>query len=374
MTKAKFYIGLMSGTSADGIDLALVDFNSGTAELIASYYQAYDNATRQKITDLYQPSNNEIDRAFSLDQTLAHQFNEAIKSLLRQESLMPDNIIAIGNHGQTIRHRPTTNSFIEAPFTLQIGCNQTLAVLTGIRVVGDFRTKDIALGGQGAPLVPAFHQYLLPPAQCDTFLVNIGGIANITFLPKINSTENILGFDTGPGNALLDAWCFEHSGKRYDENGNWGKSGTINQTLLMQLLSDDYFALAPPKSTGREYFTLQWLKHFIAPLKISPADVQATLTALTAYSISADIKKISNSANVYLCGGGIENKFCYKLIEQELSEFNVNAINSLKLNNNALEAMAFAWLAFAYDKKVYGNIPAVTGASKSTVLGCAFFS
>jgi len=280
MTKAKFYIGLMSGTSADGIVLALVDFNSGATELIASYYQAYDNETRQKITELYQPSNNEIDRAFSLDKTLAHQFSTAIKNLLQQENLLPNDIIAIGNHGQTIRHRPAKNTLIDDPFTLQIGCNQTLAVLTGIRVIGDFRTKDVALGGQGAPLVPAFHQYLLPATQNDTFLVNIGGIANITFLPKINSSENILGFDTGPGNALIDAWCFEHSGNRFDDNGNWGKSGTIDQTLLMQLLSDNYFSLSAPKSTGREYFTLQWLKHFIEPSRILPEDVQAPLLRL----------------------------------------------------------------------------------------------
>jgi anhydro-N-acetylmuramic acid kinase len=374
MTKAKLYIGLMSGTSADGIDLALVDFSSGKTKLIASYYQAYDDATRQKITALYQPSHNEIDRAFSLDITLAHQFSDAIEKLLQQENLVTDDIAAIGNHGQTIRHRPTQNSEIEAAFTLQIGCNQTLAVLTGIRVIGDFRTKDVALGGQGAPLVPAFHQFLLPPAQHDTFLVNIGGIANITFLPKENSSKNVIGFDTGPGNALLDAWCFQHTGYRFDNNGDWGSSGKINQTLLMQLLNDDYFALPAPKSTGREYFTLSWLDHFIAPLNITAVDVQATLTALTAYSISAEIKKVSNSANVYLCGGGIDNIFCYKLLEQELNNFNVCTIHSLKLNNNALEAMAFAWLAFAYDKKIYGNIPAVTGARKSTVLGCEFFS
>lgn len=374
MTKAKFYIGLMSGTSADGIDLALVDFTSGNAELIASYYQTYDNATRQKITDLYQPNNSEIDKAFSLDKTLAHQFSIAIKDLLRQESLLPEDVIAIGNHGQTIRHRPTANAYIQAPFTLQIGCNQTLAVLTGIRVIGDFRTKDIALGGQGAPLVPAFHQYLLPPADSDTFLVNIGGIANITFLPKMDSTKSVLGYDTGPGNALIDAWCFENSGNRFDNNGDWGGSGTINQTLLIQLLSDNYFSLSAPKSTGREYFTLKWLKYFIEPFNIPPEDVQATLTALTACSISKEIRKISDSADVYLCGGGIENKFCYKLIKQQLNAFNVNRINSLNLNNNALEAMAFAWLAFAYDKRIYGNIPAVTGASKSTVLGCEFLS
>jgi len=373
MTQAKFYIGLMSGTSADGIDLALVDFTSGNAELIASYYRAYDDATRQKITELYQASVNEIDRAFTLDIALAHQFSHAINNLLQQEGLVADDIIAIGNHGQTIRHRPVKNSDIEAPFTLQIGCNQTLAVLTGIRVIGDFRTKDIALGGQGAPLVPAFHQFLLPPAQKDTFLVNIGGIANITYLPKEGSSNNVLGFDTGPGNALLDAWCFEHSGERFDNKGDWGASGTINEPLLTQLLSDNYFSLIAPKSTGREYFTLKWLRDYIEPITISAVDTQATLTALTAYSIAAEIKKISNSADVYLCGGGIENNFCYKLLEQELSQLNVNKIHSLNLNNNALEAMAFAWLAFAYDKKIYGNIPAVTGARKSAVLGCEFF-
>jgi len=374
MTQAKFYIGLMSGTSADGIDLAIVDFSSGKTELVASYYQAYDDVTRQKITELYQPSHNEIDRAFSLDIVLAQQFNQAIKSFLQQESLNPDDIIAIGNHGQTIRHRPTLNNDIPAPFTLQIGCSQTLAVLSGIRVIGDFRTKDVALGGQGAPLVPAFHKFLLPNNQQDTFMVNIGGIANLTFLPKKGSVSHVLGFDTGPGNALLDAWCFPHTGKRYDHNGDWGKSGVINEVLLAKLLNDSYFSLPAPKSTGREYFTLQWLEDFIAPFKVSSADIQATLTALTACSISAEVKKISNSADVYLCGGGIENNFCYKLLEQELNAFNVNKIDSLKLNNNALEAMAFAWLAFAYDKKIYGNIPAVTGARKSTVLGCEFFS
>jgi len=374
MAQAKFYIGLMSGTSADGIDLAIVDFSSGETELVASYYQSYDEVTHQRITELYQPSHNEIDRAFSLDILLAQQFNKAIKAFLQQESLCTDDIIAIGNHGQTIRHRPTQNNEITAPFTLQIGCSQTLAVLTGIRVIGDFRTKDVALGGQGAPLVPAFHQFLLPNNQQDTFLVNIGGIANLTFLPKKGSVSHVLGFDTGPGNALLDAWCFLHTGKRYDQNGDWGKSGAINELLLAELLNDSYFSLPAPKSTGREYFTLQWLEGFIAPLKLTSADIQATLTALTARTISAEVRKISNLADVYLCGGGIENNFCYKLLEQELNTFNVNKIDSLKLNNNALEAMAFAWLAFAYDKKIYGNIPAVTGASKSTVLGCEFFS
>ena len=371
-TGKQFYIGLMSGTSADGIDIALVDFSSGKAELIASYYQKYDEALHQEITALYSPDTNEIDRAFSLDKKLAQLFASAILTFLQKHNLSPTDIKAIGNHGQTIRHRPTTSAAIAHPFTLQIGCNQTLAVLTAIRIIGDFRSKDIAFGGQGAPLVPAFHRFLFPLQQQDTFIVNIGGIANITYLPQ-DEKQAILGFDTGPGNALMDAWCYQHTGKRYDENGDWGATGKVNQSLLIKLLNDKYFALSAPKSTGREYFTLAWLMPFLSQVSINPVDVQATLTALTSHSISQQIKNISSSASVYLCGGGINNKLCYNQIEQLLSELSVQKINSLSLNNDALEAMAFAWLAFAYDKKIYGNIPAVTGASQSTVLGTAFY-
>ena len=188
----------------------------------------------------------------------------------------------------------------------------------------------------------------------------------------MTSSEKVLGFDTGPGNALLDAWCYKHLGKRYDENGDWAASGTINHKLLAAMLGDDYFSLAAPKSTGREYFNEYWLNSYVGSLELSPVDVQATLTALTANSIASDISKTANTGNVYLCGGGIENKHCYKLLKQELNAFSVNTIHSLKLNNDALEAMAFAWLAFAYDKKIYGNIPAVTGASKQAVLGTLY--
>ncbi len=372
MTDKNYYIGLMSGTSADGVDLALVDFSSDEVDLVASFYQAYDDKTHHQITQLYSPSLNEIDQAFSLDVKLAQIFSKAINTFLQQENLQNTDIIAIGNHGQTIRHRPTINQNITNAFTLQIGCNQTLAVLTGIRVIGGFRTKDMALGGQGAPLVPAFHQFLIPQQERDTFVVNIGGIANITYLPK-DSSKTILGFDTGPGNALLDAWCLKYQNKRYDKNGDWASSGKVSRELLNSLLSDNYFSLSAPKSTGREYFNLDWLTHHLANVYINPVDVQATLTALTATSIANDIKSISHTGDVYLCGGGIENKQCYKQLKQELDSFCVNTIHSLKLNNDALEAMAFAWLAFAYDKKIYGNIPVVTGASKKAVLGCAFY-
>jgi anhydro-N-acetylmuramic acid kinase len=370
--KKQLYIGLMSGTSADGIDLALVDFSSKKAMLVASDYYPYSSGIRQKIIRLYCPDINEIDRAQSLDKELAVLFARAINTFLVSQHLLPSDIIAIGNHGQTIRHRPLVSPETEQPFTLQIGCNQTLAVLTSIPTIGDFRTKDIALGGQGAPLVPAFHRALLSHLTEDTFIVNIGGIANLTYLP-INSNSSVLGFDTGPGNALMDAWCYQHTGKRYDDQGNWAAKGVVDQPLLQKLLTDNYFSLAAPKSTGREYFTLAWLAPFLTDKIRQPVDVQATLTALTACSIALHIKQISSGAAVFLCGGGIANNLCYKQLEHQLSSFSLHTIKSLGLNNAAFEAMAFAWLAFAYEKKIYGNIPEVTGAKRSTVLGSAFY-
>ncbi|MDG1750488.1 MAG: anhydro-N-acetylmuramic acid kinase [Thalassotalea sp.] len=372
MTKKSYYIGIMSGTSADGVDIALVDFSSEKVQLKAHLYQAYDDNLHQKITSLYSPDQNEIDRMGSLSVELAHFFSQAIQQLLTQESLTSEDISAIGCHGQTIRHRPLQTKEIPHPFTLQIGCNQTLACLTNIKIISDFRTKDIALGGQGAPLVPAFHQYLFAQRQQDTFIVNMGGIANITFLPQ-HDDKAVIGFDTGPANALLDEWCFKHTGKRYDENGHWASQGAINHALLSTLLADQYFLLPAPKSTGREYFNLAWLTSYLTEFSIEPDDVQATLAALTAYSIAQEINKLSPKSFVYLCGGGIENNHCYKLLKHKLNGHSVSSINSLNLNNNAFEATAFAWLAFAYDKKIYGNIPTVTGASKKTILGIKFY-
>lgn len=374
MSEKTLYIGLMSGTSADGIDLALVEFDAieakqaNGANLIASYYQAYDDATHNKITELYNPSDNEIDRAGSLHVELAEKFAAAINQFLSQQKLSPSDITAIGCHGQTIRHRPVKNTEISTPFTLQIGCLQTLAVLTDIRVIGDFRTKDIALGGQGAPLVPAFHQAIFGSTEKDVFVVNIGGIANITFLPK-NAIEQTTGFDTGPGNALMDYWFSQHHNTRYDENGSWAKSGNISTPLLQEMLADKYFSQAAPKSTGREYFNRQWLTSFTEKTSLPSADIQATLTALTAETIANEICQLSTKSDVYLCGGGVENNHFVSLLNQKLSKHSVMNTHTKKINSDSLEAMAFAWLALAFDKNIFGNIPAVTGASKQTVLG-----
>ena len=390
----KYYIGFMSGTSADGIDLALVDFNqlsteniesvSSIPKLIASFYQAYSPQTRQKITSLYTPSSNEIDQAFALDVELAHLFSDAIDKLLQQEKLNASDIIAIGNHGQTIRHRPN----LPNPFTLQIGCCQTLATLTNIRVIGQFRRKDMALGGQGAPLVPAFHQAIFKQAKQDVFVINIGGIANITYLP-CSSQKSILGFDTGPGNALMDDWFqtnFPNHTNNYDNNGDWAATGTSNKYLLAQLMADNYFKLPPPKSTGREYFSVEWLtKHLSSfqqgnqqsdqqsnhPLTVN--DIQATLINLTASSISNSIKQHAQQAKIYLCGGGVHNKELKNQLIQQLTNYDVILTDQNGINTDIVEAMALAWLAFAYDKMLLSSIPAVTGASKSSTLGTSFY-
>ncbi|ALO36198.1 anhydro-N-acetylmuramic acid kinase [Colwellia sp. MT41] len=390
--QGKYYIGLMSGTSADGIDLALVDFKDPKQQtrLVASYYQDYNSAISEKITSLYQPGSNEIDRAFHLDVELAQLFAQAITALLKQENLSASDIIAIGNHGQTIRHRPTGAN----PFTLQIGCCQTLATLTGIRVVGQFRRKDMALGGQGAPLVPIFHQQLFAESNEANFVVNIGGIANITFLPAQNAKSSILGFDTGPGNALLDDWFLKHhasSDDKFDRDGAWATTGQVNQTLLTQMLADDYIKAAAPKSTGRECFNLAWLAQQLSSFKEksnSPAcsavpnavpnavDIQATLLAFTAQSISTAIMALAKQAKVYLCGGGVHNSALVAALTDNLnrsgSVYKVDTMQALNIDGDILEAMAFAWLAYAFDHNLISNMPAVTGASASCTLGSEF--
>lgn len=371
MSKPSYFIGLMSGTSADGIDLALVDFSTDKPRLKASSYTPYSDDISLAITSLYQPSqNSELDETFVLDKSLAQLFASAINALLVEQNLTSEDIIAIGNHGQTIRHRPASKDF-PTPFTLQIGCCQTLACMTGIDVIGHFRHKDIALGGQGAPLVPAFHQQLVQGQSQDTFIVNIGGIANITFIPA-KSNQAILGFDTGPGNALMDEWYQAHQEGRFDGRGNWAASGSNIDALLERMLSDPYFSQKPPKSTGREYFNMTWLEQQLHGISCSPVDIQRTLCQLTSLSIASDIKHLSTSANIYLCGGGVHNSLLCELLEKALSNHKLKPISMLGVDGDVLEAMAFAWLAYAYKNNIMSNTPSVTGALKSTTLGVLF--
>ena len=375
--KPLLYIGVMSGTSADGIDLALVDFSEQAIKLIASFFQPYTQEQHQAITELYLATPNELDKAHSLDVALAKLFAKAINRFLISQKLTANDIVAIGNHGQTIRHRPNFND----AFTLQIGCNQTLATLTNIRVIGDFRKKDMIYGGQGAPLVPAFHRVLFTKdteqQSKDIVVVNIGGIANISFLPAESAATNktIVGFDTGPGNALMDAWYQLHNhDSRFDLNGNWAASGSVIPNLLKSLLNDSYFKQAAPKSTGREYFHLPWLEQYLTSLNnISPPDIQATLLALTVISITNEIKKLTTHADIYLCGGGALNHTLVNMLQKSFDcNFSLQTTNQLNIDGDALEAMAFAWFAYAFDNKIFGNIPSATGASKALVLGVEF--
>jgi len=370
----QLYIGLMSGTSVDGIDAALVDFAGGQTKLIASHYVPYGNELRASILALCQRGEDEIQRLGELDVQLGKAFAQAVNELLVKQQLSATDIYGIGSHGQTIRHYPHAAH----PFTLQIGDPNTIAALTGITTVADFRRKDMAYGGQGAPLVPAFHQAVfgraLDPARDDNpekCIVNIGGIANVTVLSK-----KTLGFDTGPGNTLLDAWIGEHQQMRHDENGNWARQGKSNPGLLQQMLADSYFALTAPKSTGREYFNLAWLN---AQLKkfgdaISPQDVQATLVELTAQTICDAVRQHVTSGEMLICGGGVQNDYLMERLRDIAgSSFSVYSTAEFGMDPNWIEAVAFAWLAHETLNKRAGNLPNVTGASQATILGGVYF-
>ncbi|MBL4868671.1 MAG: anhydro-N-acetylmuramic acid kinase [Pseudomonadales bacterium] len=375
MGNSKLFIGLMSGTSVDGIDAALVDFSSNAPALIAHHETPFPVSIRERIIALCSPGENEIDRCGQLDIEIGKLFAEAAASLLAKAKINPNDIIAIGSHGQTIRHRPTLLS----PFTLQIGDPNTIAQKTGITTVADFRRKDMVVGGQGAPLLPAFHQAVLKSTSTCIAIVNIGGVGNITLLnPRHKRT---LGFDTGPGNTLMDAWIVQHHGKQYDENGFWAAEGTTNTELLEALISDPYFELVPPKSTGREYFNLVWLDSYLEKMncEISPKDVQATLLRLTALSIVNAIHQYGSATEeILVCGGGVHNK----ILMQEISTIAESLISpTLKtlstedkgINPDHMESMGFAWLAMQTLERKPGNLPSVTGAEKEVVLGAVFY-
>lgn len=361
----ELYIGLMSGTSLDGIDVVLMAFDDTQTKLLATHYVPYETSLREQIFSLCQPGFHELERLGELDVWLAKEFANAINALLMKEKLLPSQIKAIGSHGQTIRHYPNNTH----PFTLQIADPNTIATLTGITTIADFRRKDIASGGQGAPLVPAFHQYLLQKYDdVDRAVVNIGGIANVTLLTKQKSA--VIGFDTGPGNLLMDAWVSLYQQKRQDIDGNWAASGKICDSLLKNFLDDPYFALSSPKSTGREYFNLQWLKKFQAVKEIAPEDVQATLAELTVQSIVQSIEAFIPAGEIVVCGGGANNGYLMKRLQQiSANSFAVTTTEKYGIHPDWVEASAFAWLAYQTMHHQTGNLPFVTGAKKAVILG-----
>lgn len=366
------YVGLMSGTSVDGIDAALVDFSKPTPTVLASYYSPYPASLREQILALCRPGTNEIHRLGELDIALANAFADTTITLLKQAQISANNVTAIGSHGQTIRHSPDPKQ----RYTLQIGDPNTIAARTGITTVADFRRKDIALGGQGAPLVPAFHHYLFANAAIDRAIVNVGGIANVTLISK-KTEAPIIGFDTGPGNALMDEWINQHQHKRHDEAGAWAASGKINQPLLSMMLSDPYFSLSAPKSTGRELFNLEWLRTHLNTLtvEISTADIQATLAELTAMTILDAIKMKMTAGEIYLCGGGAHNTHLLSRITALAApHFSVNTTEQLGIHPDWVEAIAFAWLAHQTVNKRAGNLPSVTGAKQPSILGGLYYA
>jgi len=357
------FIGLISGTSMDGIDAVVVSFRTADVQLYASLAYPYPEQLRH---DLQRAINNpvscNVDQIGTLDRQVGECFRDAAIAITAEAGLTASDITAIGSHGQTLRHKPDAMP----AFSLQVGDPATIAIGTGITTIADFRRADIAAGGQGAPLVPPFHRWLFGQDAARVVL-NIGGIANITILGDAGDSTS--GFDTGPGNTLLDRWSQQHLGKPYDRNGDWAARGTINGDLLERLLSDTYFDLAPPKSTGFEHFNLDWLMQFGVD-RYPPEDVQATLTELSACSIAAAIKRYGGPATELLvCGGGVHNATLMHRLQAQLPDLAVLSTARAGLDPDWVEATAFAWLAMRTLHGRSGNLPGVTGASRKLVLG-----
>ena len=373
MNQSEYFIGLMSGTSMDSIDAVAIKFGKDKLECLGSHKHEIPKIIKKQLAKLCQSNDSSIALFGSTDIQMGVLFAEAAKSLMSALRLTPKNIIAIGCHGQTIRHSPPGGPNI--PFSIQIGDPNTIATRTNCPIVADFRRADMALGGQGAPLTPAFHEIFFSHPSLVRIILNIGGIANITVL---SPDRLCMGFDTGPGNVLLDGWCQRHRGNPFDENGNWGAGGTICETLLHQLKGHPYLRQSSPKSTGRELFNLKWLEQQLKEHQnhiefLAPQDVQATLCKFTADTISDCIKSLKCPVDeIFVCGGGAHNRALMKTLRQKLDGLNLRTTKSLGVHPDNVEAAAFAWLAMRRINGLSGNLPSVTGARHSTILGGVF--
>ncbi len=357
------YVGLMSGTSIDGVDGVVADFGVPPCRTLAHVHVGFEAALRDELTALQRKGADELRRSALAANGLMDACATAVSALLTAAGLEPSRIAAIGVHGQTIRHRP------DQGFTTQLANPARLAEATGITVVADFRSRDVAAGGQGAPLVPAFHAALFRMADRHRVVVNIGGIANITDLPASGSVH---GFDTGPGNTLLDAWCERHTGQRFDPEGAWAARGNVIAALLGDMQADPYFDHPPPKSTGRDHFNLRWLQRFLTASP-APTDVQRTLTALTTQTIAdAIVKHCVGATEVLVCGGGAHNLTLMRDLAAALHPRTVATTAALGVPVDEVEALAFAWLAREALAGRPGNLPAVTGARGLRVLGAIY--
>ena len=379
---AELYIGLMSGTSVDGIDAALVEISSANAvNVIETQFTPFNKQLRDNINQLAQTNwNIHGDKLTQcsdseLHTQLAQDYANASLALLSKANKLPSDIIAIANHGQTVRHEPNANP----PFSLQLGDGQLIANLTNIKTITQFRQADLAVSGQGAPLMPAFHQAVFNQEKGTnkkiTFVLNIGGIANISLLG-----DSIIGYDTGPGNTLLDQWILQHKQRPYDSNGDWAANGKKIDALLNALLSDPYFTLPYPKSTGPDYFNLEWLKQHCLNAGLSlhehkPEDIQHTLVLLTIQSIANSIKLSSSNSDdiqIFICGGGAHNTFILKQLEAALPNVVIDTTDTLGVPADWVEAAGFAWLGYCFEHNIPSNLPEVTGATRNVILGESF--
>ena len=371
------FVGVMTGTSVDGLDIAAIEIDPNEkVGFIASETTAYPFDLRKNLLALSQADAVSISSYGELDTALGKFIGNSVNSFLRKFGIDPKAVQAIGSHGQTIRHQPPGKpGTSEQSFTLQIGDPNQIAYITEIITIADFRRMDIAAGGQGAPLVPLFHQKILKKQESGTALVNIGGIANITYIE-----DTLLGYDIGPGNCLVDAWCQRKLDKPYDDKGHWARTGKLNDELLERLLNEPYFHLEPPKSTGKELFNLDWFERNTTEHQLksmNSQDVQRTLLELTALTISNSVKETPRISNVIVCGGGRSNEFLMERISslldvEEKGGYVLDASEHWDIDGDSLEASAFAWLAFRRLNNLVGAVPSVTGAKKPSILGAIY--
>lgn len=359
---SELYIGVMSGTSLDGIDVVACDIDKESCRLIHSYEYSFDKELKREILnaiDTLIP----IKKIGEIDTRLGEAYAYALEDFLERFNIPSKKVKAIGLHGQTLWHEPNS----KYPFSMQLANASIITARIGICVVCDFRQKDIALGGQGAPFAPAFHRFLFSKLERSAAVLNIGGIANLTILG-----DKEAGYDTGCGNTLLDSWIMQCRGEAYDKDGDFAKSGKVDTELLEKMLNDEYFKRTPPKSTGREYFNMSWLASYLPVFQtLKDEDVQATLLELSAKSIADEVKKASVDILI-VCGGGVKNIYLMKRLQEMLPSIEVIPSDKLNVSSEFMEAMAFAWLAYKRIHKETVKLSHITGASRDSILGCIY--
>ncbi len=368
MDHKELYIGVMSGTSMDGVDTALVSIEDDSITLLAHDEFPMPDDLKARLLEVCIGQKTDLITIGELDHQLGHLFADAVLQLLDKSVTPASSVSAIGNHGQTVFHQPTGDS----PFTMQLGDANIIAAKTQIQTVADFRRKDMALGGQGAPLVPAFHHTIFHPQDSSVVVLNIGGISNISVLRPNQPT---LGYDTGPGNMLMDAWVDKHTGEQFDRDAQFALKGQLNHGLLKQLLDESYLSQMPPKSTGRELFNLPWLEQQLTEFKdLAAEDVQRTLCEYTALTIANEVEtyRLGNQPALYVCGGGTRNPLLMKRLSELLLSWEVESTTSKGVDADYMEAMAFAWLAQRHIHQLPSNLPEVTGASRAASLGVLY--